>query len=78
VLVGPHTFNFVEATDLLLEAGAARRVSDSAGLALAAVEVLDGVRIRQRMGAAGRAVVEANRGALQRLLDHLRRLTQLH
>jgi 3-deoxy-D-manno-octulosonic-acid transferase len=68
VLTGPHTFNGEEIARLLMEAGAAIVVNDTAELARAVSGLLgDGAR-RDVMGAAGRAALDANRGALDRLL----------
>lgn len=67
-LVGPHTFNFEDITDLLLEAGGARRVADAALLAEAVTGLLADVGARQRSGAAARELVQSQRGALARTL----------
>ena len=68
VLTGPHNFNSEAVAQLLLEAGATRIVRDSEQLAHGVAGLLaDGGR-RAEMGAAGRAVLDANRGALERLL----------
>lgn len=68
VLFGPQMFNFTEAGRRLLEAGAARQVAGATELAAAAAELLADAERRAAMGRAGRAVVEANRGALAALL----------
>lgn len=68
VLCGPHTFNFQEVTEGLLAAGAAWRVHDAAGLARQAALLLADPALRQDAGARGRALVERNRGALERCL----------
>jgi 3-deoxy-D-manno-octulosonic-acid transferase len=68
VLFGPHMGNFIAARDLLLAAGAARAVPDSAALAPAVIEWLEVPQIREQAGAAGRQAVTANRGALNRLI----------
>jgi len=49
VLVGPHTFNFEEATRLAIEAGAACRVSDAADLMANALSLLNDAPTRVRM-----------------------------
>jgi 3-deoxy-D-manno-octulosonic-acid transferase len=69
VLTGPHNFNSEEIAGLLLDAGAARIVTDSGQLAEAVVELFASAGLRESMGAAGRAVLDANRGALDRLLQ---------
>lgn len=68
VLTGPHNFNSEGIARLLLEAGAARTVADAGELAEAVVQLLGDAGLRARIGAAGRAVLDANRGAIDRLL----------
>jgi 3-deoxy-D-manno-octulosonic-acid transferase len=68
VLTGPYNFNGEEIAQLLVDAGAAVVVSDTAGLAHAVKGLLDDANLRAVMGAAGRTVLDANRGALDRLL----------
>ena len=68
VLTGPHNFNSEEIAQLLMDAGAAFVVSDTEQLAHAVSGLLDAADLRDVMGAAGRAVLDANRGALDRLL----------
>ncbi|MHA3886577.1 lipid IV(A) 3-deoxy-D-manno-octulosonic acid transferase [Stutzerimonas degradans] len=74
VLTGPHLFNFLEISAQLRAAGALLEVAD-------AVELTDSVdRLwrepvsAERMRAAGLTVLQANQGALQRLLAALARL----
>jgi 3-deoxy-D-manno-octulosonic-acid transferase len=71
VLVGPHTFNFAEVTDLLLERGAAVRVGDSDSIAAVLQQLLTAPEQRRKMGEAGRATVIAARGAVQRTLERI-------
>ena len=68
VLTGPHNFNSEAVAELLLEAGAARIVKDTEQIAHAVAGLLGNAEARASMGAAGRAVLDANRGALDRLL----------
>jgi len=68
VLVGPHTFNFEEVTQQLLDCGGALRVPDAAGLARSATHLLADARQRREMGEAGLALVCKGRGAVQRVL----------
>jgi 3-deoxy-D-manno-octulosonic-acid transferase len=76
VLFGPHMHNFQAARELLLEAGAALEIADQAALARQTLSLL-GDRVRRaRMGQAGHAAVEANRGALERLLALIETLPQ--
>jgi len=67
VIVGPHTYNFDEAAEGAIAAGAAVRVAD-ADEALRVAASLDGER-RRLMGSRARAFVEAHRGAVRRLAD---------
>ena len=67
VLVGPHTFNFEEATQLAIEAGAAMRVNDAAALLENALKLLSDAPARARMGEAGLAFAARHRGAAARV-----------
>jgi 3-deoxy-D-manno-octulosonic-acid transferase len=67
VLVGPHTFNFEEATRLAIEAGAALRVSDAAELMENALKLLNDAPACARMGEAGMAFAARHRGAAARV-----------
>jgi len=68
VLTGPHNFNSQAVACLLLEAGAARIVANVGQLSAAVSDLLDDTALRTSMGAAGRSVLDANRGALERML----------
>ncbi|MNN17361.1 3-deoxy-D-manno-octulosonic acid transferase [compost metagenome] len=59
---------------MLREAGALQQVDDADGLAEAVRRLVELPQDAQRMGDAGRAVMRANQGALQRLLDGLGKL----
>jgi 3-deoxy-D-manno-octulosonic-acid transferase len=74
VLVGPHTFNFEEVTDLLLEQGAALRVADSEELSKVLQVLLSDPAQRQRMGEAAQRTVGTERGAGDRTLEVIGRL----
>lgn len=71
VLSGPHVHNFSEVYDEMTEAGAARLVADGDELAAALTEWLDNSDEAGVAGAAGRRVVEANRGATARTAAEL-------
>jgi 3-deoxy-D-manno-octulosonic-acid transferase len=75
VLVGPHTQNFAEAVEILLNAGAARRVEQAGDLAGAVAELLRDERRRARRGLAGRRAIMARRGATGRTVDQILNLT---
>ncbi|MEO5344041.1 MAG: lipid IV(A) 3-deoxy-D-manno-octulosonic acid transferase [Gammaproteobacteria bacterium SHHR-1] len=68
VCFGPHMFNFAAISQLLLDAGAASRVQGPGELAELMARWLSDASLREQLGERGRAVVEANRGAGQRLL----------
>lgn len=68
VLIGPHTFNFAEATAAAVEAGAAIRVADAGELATALAALLQDAPRRERMADAGRRLVHAHQGATARTL----------
>ncbi|KVV03791.1 MULTISPECIES: lipid IV(A) 3-deoxy-D-manno-octulosonic acid transferase [unclassified Pseudomonas] len=74
VLSGPHLFNFLEIAALLREAGALEEVDDAPGLAVAVQRLFELPQDAQRMAEAGLKVMQANQGALQRLLAGLARL----
>lgn len=69
VLVGPHTFNFAEATEQAIACGAALRVADAAALWLETQRLLDDAQMRQRMGLAGQDFAARHRGATDRTLE---------
>jgi 3-deoxy-D-manno-octulosonic-acid transferase len=69
VLHGPHMGNFAEMRDRFREAGAALQVADGPGLAEGLQLLLDDATRAERMGRAGRAIVEAQRGATRRTAD---------
>ncbi len=68
MLVGPHTFNFLRATEDAIAAGAALRVSDANALIIAVNHLL---QAKNEMAAMQQAAIEfsaAHRGATQRTL----------
>lgn len=71
VVMGPHVFNFLEITAMLREAGALQQVDDAEGLAGAIRRLIELPQDARRMGLAGKAVMQANQGALDRLVQAL-------
>lgn len=69
VVFGPHMFNFADISRLTLERGAGLQVEDVAGLVSVVADYLADPARRQAAGAAGRRMVEENRGALAATLD---------
>jgi 3-deoxy-D-manno-octulosonic-acid transferase len=74
VLSGPHLFNFLEIAAMLRSAGALEEVSDATGLAAAVQRLIEQPEQAKAMADAGLAVMKANQGALQKLLDGIGRL----
>jgi 3-deoxy-D-manno-octulosonic-acid transferase len=71
VMVGPHTFNFLEIVRALLGQGGGERVMNETQLATAVVRYLEDAKLRDAAGACGRELVERNRGALGKLQELL-------
>jgi len=67
-LIGPHTWNFMEAAEQAVASGTARRVADAAELGNTILALRDDPPARQRMAEAGRAFAQANRGATEKIL----------
>jgi 3-deoxy-D-manno-octulosonic-acid transferase len=76
VLFGPHTLNFRDTVERLLERGGAREVADAEQLTDALIEDLNDPESAARRGAAGRAFVLAQNGASDRTLAELERLVE--
>ena len=66
VVMGPHTFNFSEAAELALHAGAARRVADMEEGVQAAVDLVRDPVARKAASEAGERFAAAHRGAAAR------------
>jgi 3-deoxy-D-manno-octulosonic-acid transferase len=71
LITGPHTYNAVDIALMFNECGVARVVNNQHELATAVTELLGNEEMRARLGAEGRALIESNRGALDRLLAML-------
>ncbi|SDS88076.1 lipid IV(A) 3-deoxy-D-manno-octulosonic acid transferase [Pseudomonas oryzae] len=69
VLSGPHLFNFLEIAGQLRAKGALLELEDDHELALQLRQLIGSPQERQRRGSAALAVLQANQGALGRLLD---------
>lgn len=67
VLIGPHTFNFKQATEDAIAAGAALRVADSESLGRVASTLLVDIPARQSMRDAALRFSAAHRGATARM-----------
>ena len=71
VLVGEHTFNFLDATEEAVAAGAALRLPDADSLLAQAVRLLCDAHARSSMGAAAAAFASRHRGATLRTVELL-------
>ncbi|MFN3630198.1 MAG: 3-deoxy-D-manno-octulosonic acid transferase, partial [Casimicrobiaceae bacterium] len=72
VVLGPSTYNFLQAAEYALAAGAALRVSDAKEALDRVLEWLDDERSRQAAGEAARGFVAHHRGASLRTLELIR------
>lgn len=73
VLVGPHTFNFLQATEDALAAGAARRIQDETDLGAAVVGLLANPAQLAGMREAAVSFARAHQGAAGRTLAFIAR-----
>ena len=77
VLIGPHTYNFADASRLAVEAGAAIQVEDAAALVDAAKKLLDDRAALDAMKKSGIGFVASHRGATDKamaVIDSMSRL----
>jgi 3-deoxy-D-manno-octulosonic-acid transferase len=72
VLIGPHTFNFTQASELAVAAGAAKRIATAEELIETGRALLADPTQRAAMGEEGKAFAERHRGATRRIMDILR------
>jgi 3-deoxy-D-manno-octulosonic-acid transferase len=70
-LIGPHTFNFAQASDAAIAAGAALRVGHADDVFAVAARLLGDPASRERMRVHAEAFIAAHRGALDRLWEWL-------
>lgn len=71
VLIGQHTYNFAQATELALDCGAAIQASNANELVLQINAVLPDVLRCKEMGDAGLKFVQNNRGATDQAMTHI-------
>lgn len=69
VLIGPHTFNFTQASERAIECGAAIRVHDSNELVAALASLLTAPARSSQVGKNGQGFVQANQGATDKALS---------
>jgi 3-deoxy-D-manno-octulosonic-acid transferase len=78
VLIGPYTYNFAEASNSAIAAGAALRVNSAEEGIREARSLLSNPGLRERMGRAGISFCATHRGAAQRTLAVCERLLSSH
>jgi 3-deoxy-D-manno-octulosonic-acid transferase len=71
VVVGPHTFNFEQATEDAIAAGAAKRVANARDAVATMVSIANNRLEHQRMSVAAERFAGAHRGATARTLGRL-------
>jgi len=69
VIIGPHTYNFADAAQLAIDAGAALQVEDAHGAFAAARELLLDPARAQRIAHAGLEFVRKHQGATARVVE---------
>lgn len=74
VLVGPHTYNFAQATEDALACGAARRMADAQATASEANRLLENGEMLQAMRDAAIRFSQAHRGATARTMALIREI----
>lgn len=74
ILIGPHTYNFAQATEDAITGGAARRVADADELIAAAAGLLGDSATRAAMAESAARFAAAHRGATHRTLEIISRL----
>ena len=74
IIVGPHTFNAADIAQMFLENGAAVQVESATQLGSAVLDLLTNAARRDQMIARAHAILQANRGALARLLALIEKL----
>ncbi len=73
VLIGPHTYNFAQASQLAVDGGAAVRVETIIGLAHSLQNLFSNPVEIKKMGDAGLRFVSEHRGATEQALAHINR-----
>jgi 3-deoxy-D-manno-octulosonic-acid transferase len=63
--------NFKDMADQFLDAHAGVQVTTGPGLGKVWIQLIEDTAMRERLGAAARAISERNRGATERSLDHI-------
>ncbi len=78
VLIGPHTYNFAQASQNAVDSGAAMRVQDTTGLAQTLQNLLSHPDQMAEIGNAGLRFVSTHRGATGQALLYISRFLDRH
>ena len=73
VLIGPHTYNFAQASQFAVDGGAAVRVENITGLVHSLQDLLSNAVDMKKTGDAGLRFVSEHRGATEQALAHISR-----
>jgi 3-deoxy-D-manno-octulosonic-acid transferase len=73
VIVGPHTYNFLDAAEFAIASGAALRVQDAAELLTVLPSLMNDLERRRQMGEAGLRFTLQHRGAAKNILALMNR-----
>jgi len=76
VIMGPHTFNFAQASDMAVQAGAALRVSDMAQALKQTLALLSDAAPLKRRAEQAQAFAQAHQGAAKRTAQAVAQLLQ--
>ena len=71
VVVGPHTFNFAQAAEDAIAAGAAERVGDAPGVVAAMLRIANDGLLRESMSQAALRFSQQHRGATARAVEQI-------
>lgn len=68
VIAGPHTFNFTEITELLLDKGALIQVHDGQQLITEVCQLFSDANRRYQIGEIGQEIIQENKGNIKKLV----------
>jgi len=78
VIMGPHVFNFHEISQLLLDEGAAWKVSNKDELSSRVSGLLGDANLRHSTGERGRDIVLKNRGNVEKIMELIKDFFRAH
>jgi len=78
VIMGPHVFNFQEISQLLLDEGAAWKVTNSDELSSRVSSLLADANLRHSIGELGRNIIMKNRGNVEKIMELIRDFFRAH